>query len=98
MPPARLTRKPLIEHLGSDQIDGIEGTTADLRIGAVFRPVGRPAPEGQQGHARDRQAHGQRRNPDGIFVVKPGDYLLVRLLSRSICPPTSSHTSGPAPP
>jgi len=36
----RLTRKPLIEHLGSDQIDGIEGTTADLRLGAVFRPVG----------------------------------------------------------
>jgi deoxycytidine triphosphate deaminase len=75
--------KALIEHLGRDQIEGIEGTTVDLRLGAVYKPVGsarlmresRITPEIEK--LMDIST-----SPDGVFCVKPGDYLLLQTIEQ----------------
>ncbi len=72
-----LMRKPLIEPLGSDQVEGIEGTTVDLRLGAIYRPVGgaslmrdsRMTPPIEL--VMDAQS-----SPDGVYAIQPGEYLL----------------------
>jgi dUTP pyrophosphatase len=76
-------RKPLIEHLGSNQIDGIEGTTVDLRLGAVYKPVGKAR------LMRDSRVTPEieklmeiTESPDGVFTVKPGDYLLLQTIEQ----------------
>lgn len=78
-----MVRKPLIEHLEPDQIEGIEGTTADLRLGAIFRPVGRAR------LMRDTRVTPEIvklmdivGDPDGVFTVRPGDYLLLQTIEQ----------------
>ncbi|HPI91805.1 MAG TPA: hypothetical protein PLT09_02475 [Deltaproteobacteria bacterium] len=78
-----MARKPLIEHLGSDQIEGIEGTTADLRLGAVFKPVGKAS------LMRDSRITPEivklmdiMEDPDGILTIRPGDYLLFQTIEQ----------------
>ncbi|MDT8272487.1 MAG: hypothetical protein RRA35_04775 [Desulfomonilia bacterium] len=76
-------RKPLIEHLERNQIDGIEGTTVDLRLGAIYKPVGsarllrnsRVTPEIEK-------LMDSTTTPDGIFLVKPGEYLLFQTMEQ----------------
>jgi dUTP pyrophosphatase len=75
--------KPLVEYLGSDQIDGIEGTTVDLRLGAVYKPVGKAC------LMRDSRVTPEIERlmditdtPDGVFTVKPGDYLLFQTIEQ----------------
>jgi dUTP pyrophosphatase len=76
-------RKPLIEHLGLDQIDGIEGTTVDLRLGAIYKPVGKAR------LMRDSRVTPEieklmeiTESPNGVFIVKPGDYLLFQTIEQ----------------
>jgi deoxycytidine triphosphate deaminase len=75
--------KPLVEYLGSDQIDGIEGTTVDLRLGAVYKPVGKAC------LMRDSRVTPEidrlmdiTDTPDGVFIIKPGDYLLFQTIEQ----------------
>jgi dUTP pyrophosphatase len=75
--------KPLVEYLGSDQIDGIEGTTVDLRLGAVYKPVGKAC------LMRDSRVTPEIEKlmdiadtPDAVFTVKPGDYLLFQTIEQ----------------
>lgn len=78
-----VVRKPLVEYIGNDQIDMIEGTTVDLRVGAVFRPVGnarlmrdsRITPEIEK--IMDIEE-----SPDGVFRVSEGDYLLFQTIEQ----------------
>lgn len=78
-----MKNKPLIEHLGTDQISGIEGTTVDLRLGAVYRPVGAAR------LMRDTRVTPEiellmdiSTSPDGVFRVRPGDYLLLQTIEQ----------------
>lgn len=79
----KMRRKPLIEFLDPDQIDGIEGTTVDLRLGAIYRPIGkacllrssRVTPEIEK--LIDVES-----DPDGIFCIQPGDYLLMQTIEQ----------------
>jgi deoxycytidine triphosphate deaminase len=75
--------KPLVEYLGSDQIDGIEGTTVDLRLGAVYKPVGKAS------LMRDSRVTPEidrlmdiTKTPDAVFTIKPGDYLLFQTIEQ----------------
>ncbi len=75
--------KPLVEFLGSDQIDGIEGTTVDLRLGAIYKPVGKAC------LMRDSRVTPEidrimdiTDTPDGVFTIKPGDYLLFQTIEQ----------------
>jgi deoxycytidine triphosphate deaminase len=79
----QVVRRPLIEHLGADQIEGIEGTTADLRLGAVYRPVGKAR------LMRDTRVTPEivklmdiAETPDGVFTIRPGDYLLFQTVEQ----------------
>ncbi len=75
--------KPLVEHLGSDQIDGIEGTTVDLRLGVVYKPVGKAClmRESRVTPEIDRLMD-ITDTPDGVFTIKPGDYLLFQTIEQ----------------
>ena len=78
-----MVRKPLIEHLVSDQVEGIEGTTADLRLGAVFRPVGRARLMRETRVTPEIvKLMDSADDPDGIFTIRPGDYLLVQTIEQ----------------
>ena len=77
----RLVRKPLIEPLAVDQVAGIEGTTVDLRLGAAYRPVG-PARLMRETRVTPRieTLMDIDHEPDGVLVIEPGDYLLVKTI------------------
>lgn len=73
--------KPLLEPMGEDQVAGIEGTTADLRLGAIYRPSG-PARL-----MRDSRVTPEIEKvmdivdePDGVYTIKPGEYLLLQTI------------------
>ena len=75
--------KPLIEFLATDQVDGIEGTTVDLRLGAIFRPIGgarlmrdvRVTPQIEKIMDIEDQ-------PDGVYTIQPGEYLLFQTIEQ----------------
>jgi dUTP pyrophosphatase len=79
----KMTFKPLVELLSHDQTEGIEGTTLDLRLGAIFKPIGRAillrdtriTPEIEK--LMDIES-----SPDGIYTIKPGEYLLFQTIER----------------
>jgi dUTP pyrophosphatase len=78
-----MVSKPLVEFIGEDQIEMIEGTTVDLRLGAIYRPVGaarlmresRVTPEIEKIMAIEE-------SPDGIFCITSGDYLLFQTIEQ----------------
>jgi len=78
-----VVRRPLIEHIGDDQVDSIEGTTVDLRLGAIYRPRGaarlmrdlRVTPEIDK--VMDIEL-----DPDGIYSVSGGEYLLFQTIEQ----------------
>ncbi len=79
----QITTRPLIEHIGSDQIEQIEGTTADLRLGAIYRPVGRAS------LMRDKRITPAiekimdiEESPDGVYLVSGGEYLLFQTIEQ----------------
>jgi deoxycytidine triphosphate deaminase len=76
-------KKPLVEYLGSDQVDGIEGTTVDLRLGAVYKPVSKAYLMRESRITPEIDllmdiSH----TPDGVFTIKPGDYLLFQTIEQ----------------
>ena len=79
----KMSFKPLVELLSDNQTEGIEGTTLDLRLGAIFRPVGRAkllrdtriTPEIEK--VMDIESE-----PDGVYTIKPGEYLLFQTIER----------------
>jgi len=77
----RMTSKPLIEPLNDDQVDGIEGTTVDLRLGAVYRQTG-PARLMRDDRITPKieTILDIDNDPDGVLVINPGDYLLVKTI------------------
>lgn len=79
----KMVFKPLVEKLSQDQTEGIEGTTLDLRLGAVFKPSGgaklmresRVTPEIEK-------LMDIKDSPDGVFTIRPGDYLLFQTIEQ----------------
>jgi deoxycytidine triphosphate deaminase len=79
----KMVRKPLVEHLGADQIEGIEGTTVDLRLSALFRPVGTARLMRESRITpRIEKLMDIETSPDGIYCVKPGEYLLCQTMEQ----------------
>lgn len=78
-----MVTKPLIEFLTRDQVEGIEGTTVDLRLGAIFRPIGgarlmrdvRVTPQIEKLMDIEDQ-------PDGVYTIQPGEYLLFQTIEQ----------------
>lgn len=78
-----MVNKPLVEFIGEDQIEMIEGTTVDLRLGAIYRPVGaarlmresRVTPEIEK--IMDIEE-----SPDGTYCITSGDYLLFQTIEQ----------------
>jgi dUTP pyrophosphatase len=76
-------KKPLIEYMGKDQIEGIEGTTADLRLGAIYRPVGSAKlMRDTRVTPRIEKVMDIEDNPDGIYAVSGGEYLLFQTIEQ----------------
>jgi deoxycytidine triphosphate deaminase len=74
-------KKPLIEHIDSDQIEGIEGTTVDLRLGAIFKPIGRAYLMREKRITPEiEEVMNISTSPDGVYCIKPGDYLLFQTI------------------
>ncbi len=75
--------KPLIEHIGQDQIEQIEGTTADLRLGAIFRPVGsgRLMRDSRITPRIDKVMNIEE-SPDGVYRICGGEYLLFQTIEQ----------------
>lgn len=79
----RAIRKPLIEGLGQDQIEGIEGTTADLRLGAVYRPVGNARlMRGTRVTPKIEKVMDIAESPDGVYRISGGEYLLFQTIEQ----------------
>jgi dUTP pyrophosphatase len=77
------TKKPLIEHLGSDQIEGIEGTTVDLRLGAIYKPVGRARLMRESRITPEiEKIMDISDSPDGMYGISPGEYLLFQTIEQ----------------
>ncbi|MEA2102406.1 MAG: hypothetical protein U9P80_07505 [Thermodesulfobacteriota bacterium] len=76
-----LVNKPLIEPLEKDQVQGIEGTTVDLRLGTIYSPVGKAS---LLRHSRITpeidMVLDYEESPDGIYCVRPGEYLLFQTI------------------
>jgi deoxycytidine triphosphate deaminase len=79
----QITTRPLIEHIGSDQIEQIEGTTADLRLGAIYRLVGRASlMRDKRITPRIEKVMDIEESPDGVYLVSGGEYLLFQTIEQ----------------
>jgi len=79
----KMVKKPLIEYMGSDQIEQIEGTTADLRVGAIFRPVGgAKLMRESRVTPKIEKIMDIEDDPDGVYTVKGGEYLLFQTIEQ----------------
>ena len=72
--------KPLIDGLSESQLAGIEGTTVDLRVGALYKPV-----SGAKLHADSRvtpkiECVADLERGDRLYTIKPGEYLLAQTI------------------
>lgn len=75
--------RPLVEKLTQDQTEGIEGTTLDLRLGAVFKPVGGARLMRESRITPEIEKLMDIENfPDGVFTIKPGDYMLFQTIEQ----------------
>jgi dUTP pyrophosphatase len=78
-----LVKKPLIEFMVRDQIEGIEGTTADLRLGAVYRPVGSASLMRETRITpRIEKVMDIEDSPDGVYTISGGEYLLFQTIEQ----------------
>lgn len=78
-----LAKRPLIEYLGEDQIDGIEGTTVDLRLGAIYRPFGKASLMREKRITPNiEKVIDIESSPDGVYLVNPGEYVLFQTIEQ----------------
>ena len=79
-PEGKKAVKPLVEGMSDSQIAGIEGTTVDLRVGALFKPV-----SGSKLHCDARvtpkiECVADIAKGDRFYTIKPGEYLLAQTI------------------
>lgn len=79
-PEGTMAVKPLIEGLAESQVAKIEGTTVDLRAGALFRPL-----SGAKLHTDARvtpkiECVADIEKGDRFYTIKPGEYLLAQTI------------------
>jgi len=81
-PDGRYARKPLIEGLSEEQIEGIEGTTVDLRLGEILRPAS--GAELLLEHRVTPKVETLLGAEDGeaVYTLQPGELCLVQTLER----------------
>lgn len=74
--------KPLITPLDESQVEGIEGTTVDLRLGSVWRTYGkaRLLREERITPKITKEIDIEDKNPKDIFTIYPGDYYLLQTI------------------
>lgn len=78
-----MIKKPLIEFIGQDQIEMIEGTTVDLRLGAIYRPVGEARlMRDSRTTPRIEKIMDISDTPDGVYRVTGGEYLLFQTIEQ----------------
>ncbi len=79
----RRVQKPLVEYIGDEQVDLIEGTTVDLRLGAVYRPVGaaRLMRDSRITPEIDKVMDIEE-SPEGILRIRNGEYLLFQTIEQ----------------
>jgi deoxycytidine triphosphate deaminase len=79
----QMVTKPLIEYAGSDQIEGIEGTTVDLRLGAIYKPLGQAKllVNSRTTPKIDKIMDIEDSDPD-IYSIAPNDYLLFQTIEQ----------------
>jgi dUTP pyrophosphatase len=78
-----IVNKPLIEYIGKDQVEGIEGTTADLRLGAIYRPVGKASlMRDTRVTPKIEKVMDIEENPDGVYTISGGEYLLFQTIEQ----------------
>lgn len=70
--------KPLVEGMSESQIAGIEGTTVDLRVGALFKPT-----SGATLHTNSRvtpkiECVADIATGDQFYRIRPNEYLLAQ--------------------
>lgn len=76
-----MVKKPLIEFLEASQMEGIEGTTVDLRLGTIFRPVGAARlMRDARITPRIEMIMDSAHEPDGVYTIEPGEYLLFQTI------------------
>lgn len=79
-PAGEMAVKPLVEGLSASQIERIEGTTVDLRVGALYRPV-----SGARLHVNERitpeiECVADIERGGRFYTIKPGEYLLAQMI------------------
>ena len=87
--------KPLVEGLSDSQVAGIEGTTVDLRVGALFRPL-----SGAKLHVDSRvtpkiECVADLARGDRFYSIKPGEYLLAQTIETVNLPESIFATLSP---
>jgi len=80
--------KPLIENIGIDQIDKIEGTTVDLRLDEAFELLG-GASLGLKSRVTPKIKTILDKSSDNqILTIKPNEFFLVQTMETVNIPPT----------
>ena len=79
-PDGKKAVKPLVEGLSDSQVAGIEGTTVDLRVGALYKTV-----SGAKLHTDARvtpkiECVADMEKGDRFYTIKPGEYLLAQTI------------------
>jgi len=79
-PEGKKAIKPLVEGMSDSQIAGIEGTTVDLRLGALFKPT-----SGSKLHTNARvtpkvECVADIANGAKFYTIRPGEYLLAQTI------------------
>ena len=87
--------KPLIEGLSESQVAGIDGTTVDLRVGALFKPV-----SGAKLHTDSRvtpkiECVADIARGDRFYAITPGEYLLAQTIETVNLPESIFATLSP---
>ena len=72
--------KPLVAGLSESQVEKIEGTTVDLRVGALFRPVS-PAKLHTNARVTPKiECVADIERGDRFYTIQPGEYLLAQTI------------------
>lgn len=75
--------KSLVEFIGGDQVEQVEGTTVDLRLGAIFRPTGSARlMRDSRITPKIEKIMDIEESPDGIYRISGGEYLLFQTIEQ----------------
>jgi deoxycytidine triphosphate deaminase len=72
--------KPLVDGLSESQIDGIEGTTVDLRVGAFYKPVSGAELLCESRVTPKVACVADIERGDKIYAIRPNEYLLAQTI------------------